>query len=203
MTSIGIVYYSMYGHTHDLATTLAEGVEKAGGEAQLRLVPELLPEEVQRSEGVRQAKERTADVAEAQVDELGDFDGILFGSPTRYGSATGQLQNFLDQTGPLWQQGTLLGKAAGFFTGAATLHGGHESTILGMSTFAYHHGMVIVPMGYAVSEAVGGTSTGGGPYGPSHWSPMGDDKQGLSDDEIEIALQYGQHFTGVAERLAA
>lgn len=204
MATIGIVYYSMYGHTHELASTIAEGVEKAGGDPQLRLVPELLPDEiVAQQEGVRQAKEQTADVPEAQVDELGDFDGIVFGAPTRYGSAAAQLQNFLDQTGPLWQEGTLLGKPAGFFTGAATLHGGHESTILGMSTFAYHHGMVIVPAGYAVSEAVGETRTGGGPYGPSHWSPMGGDKDGLSDHEREIALQYARHFTDVADRLAA
>ena len=203
MARIGIVYYSMYGSTHELATTLAEGIDKAGGESHLRLVPELLPEEVQQSEGVQATKEETADVPAARVDELGDFDGILFGAPTRYGASAAQLQNFLDQTGPLWQEGTLLGKPAGFFTGAATMHGGHESTILGMSTFAYHHGMVIVPAGYAVAEAIGSTRTGGGPYGPTHWSPMGDEKDGLSDDEREIALQYAQHFNDVADRLAA
>lgn len=203
MAKIGIVYYSMYGSTHELATALAEGIDKAGGESHLRLVSELLPEEVQQSEGVQAAQEQTADVPEARVDELGDFDGILFGAPTRYGACAAQLQNFLDQTGPLWQDGTLLGKPAGFFTGAATMHGGHESTILGMSTFAYHHGMVIVPAGYAVAEEIGSTRTGGGPYGPTHWSPMGDEKDGLSDDEREIALQYAQHFNDVADRLAA
>jgi NAD(P)H dehydrogenase (quinone) len=203
MAKIGIVYYSMYGSTHELAEKLGEGVEKAGGEAHLRRVAELLPEDVVASnDGVQSARQAQADVAEAQVEELGDFDGIIFGSPTRYGSATSQLQSFFDQTGPLWQEGALYGKAAGFFTGAATIHGGHESTILSMATFAYHHGMVVVPAGYGI-EPVGSTRTGGSPYGPGHWSPMGGEKEGLSEDEVTIAREYAAYFHGVAERLAA
>jgi NAD(P)H dehydrogenase (quinone) len=201
MARIGIVYYSMYGTTHDLAQSLAEGVRKDGGEAELRRVPELLPEEVQQQEGVKAAQEAQLEVPEATVDELVEFDGLIFGTPTRYGSATAQLQNFLDQTGPLWQQGALAGKPAGFFTGAATIHGGHESTLLSLSTFAFHHGMLIVPAGYGI-EQVGSTRTGGGPYGPTHYSPMGGDKQGLADEEIEIALQYGARFNQIADKLA-
>jgi NAD(P)H dehydrogenase (quinone) len=208
MATIGIVYYSMYGTTHQLASVLAEGVEKVGGEAHLRRVPELIPDEVVAgNEGYQAAQRAQTDVREAAVDELVEFDGILFGSPTRYGSATSQLQSFLDQTGGLWQSGGLVGKPAGFFTGAATIHGGHESTILSMATFAFHHGMVIVPAGYAI-EQVGATRSGGGPYGPSHWSPMGDDpagdrKDGLDEHEIQIALQYADRFHGITERLAA
>jgi NAD(P)H dehydrogenase (quinone) len=203
MANIGIVYFSMYGSTHELASVLAEGVDKAGGEAALRRVPDpLLPDEVKASEGVSSAIDAQAHVAEATVEELPEFDGLLLGSPTRYGSATAQLQNLFDQTGPLWQEGRLVGKPVGFFTGAATIHGGHESTILGMSTFAYHQGMVIVPTGYAIAEEVGGTRTGGGPYGPTHFSPMGGDKQGLDDDEREIALRYAAHFNAIADKLA-
>jgi NAD(P)H dehydrogenase (quinone) len=204
MANIGIVYFSMYGSTHELASALAEGVDKAGGEGHLRRVPDpLLPDEVKASDGVSAAIEQQAHVQEATVDELPEFDGLLIGSPTRYGSATAQLQNFLDQTGPLWQEGRLVGKPVGFFTGAATLHGGHESTILGMSTFAYHQGMVIVPVGYGLAEEVGATSTGGGPYGPTHFSPMGGDKDGLDDDEREIALAYAGHLNAIADKLAA
>jgi NAD(P)H dehydrogenase (quinone) len=204
MARIGIVYYSMYGSTHELAATLAEGVEKAGGEAFLRRVPDpLLPDEVKASEGVAAADEQQRHVEEATVDELPEFDALIFGAPTRYGSAVAQVQNFFDQTGPLWQEGKLLGKPVGFFTGAATIHGGHESTILGMSTFAYHHGMVIVPAGYAVAEEVGATRTGGGPYGPTHFSPMGGDKDGLDEDERQIALAYAAHLNTIADKLAA
>jgi NAD(P)H dehydrogenase (quinone) len=203
VASIGIVYWSMYGSTYELASTLASGIEKAGGEAHLRLVPDpLLPDEVKRSDGVSDAIDAQSGVTRASVEELPEFDGLIIGSPTRYGSATAQLQNFLDQTGPLWQAGELVGKPAGFFTGAATIHGGHESTILGMSTFAYHHGMVIVPAGYGLAPEVGATSTGGGPYGPTHLTPMGDDS-GLSEDEREIASRYAEHFHTIATKLAA
>src|SRR5690554_5580614 len=152
----------MYGSTYEMATILAEGIDKAGGEAALRRVPDpLLPDEVKQMEGVAAAIEQQSHVTEATVDELPEFDGIIFGSPTRYGSKTAQMQNLMDQTGPLWQAGKLVGKPAGFFTGASTLHAGHESTILSLSTFAYHHGMLIVPLGYGIAEEVGATRTGG------------------------------------------
>lgn len=202
MADIGIVYYSMYGSAHEMAQQLAEGIEKDGGKAHLRTVPDLLPEEVRQSDGVAQAIEAQADVPMADAEELDDFDGLLFGSGTRFGNMTGQLRNFLDQTGPLWAEGRLVGKAAGFFTGASTIHGGHESTILTMSTFAFHQGMVIVPAGYAISGNQT-TRTGGTPYGPSYFAPQDGSKQGLSDDEVQISLDYGAHFNGIADRLAA
>ncbi|MFA9431427.1 NAD(P)H:quinone oxidoreductase [Egicoccus sp. AB-alg2] len=204
MAKIGIVYHSMYGSTYELASILAQGVDKAGGEGLLRRVPDpLLPDEVKQMEGVAAADQAQSDVVEATVDELPEFDGLILGSPTRYGSNTAQLQNFIDQTGPLWQAGRLVGKPVGFFTGAATIHGGHESTILSLSTFAYHHGMVIVPVGYGLAEEVGSTRTGGSPYGPTHWSPMGDDKEGIDEDEREIALKYAAHFNHIADKLKA
>jgi NAD(P)H dehydrogenase (quinone) len=201
MARIGLVYYSMYGNTFDLAREIAAGVTSAGGDAQLRRAPELLPQEIIDSQGLAAFAERQADVAFAQVEELPEFDGIAFGSGTRFGNRTAQLSNFLDQTGPLWAEGRLVGKAAGFFTGASTMHGGHESTILTMSTFAYHQGMVIVPLGYT-AEAVAQTQTGGGPYGPTHLTPQ-TGKSGLSDHERELARHYGGFFHDIAARLSA
>jgi NAD(P)H dehydrogenase (quinone) len=203
MANIGIVFYSMYGNHDELAQTLADGIEEAGGKAQLRRVPELLPQSVIESQGLQELKDQQSETPEARVDELPEFDGLIIGSPTRYGSATAQLQNFLDQTGPLWAEGKLVGKAAGFFTGAATIHGGHESTILSMSTFAYHQGMVIVPLGYGVTSKVGETKTGGSPYGPTLYAPQDGSKDGLSDEEIEIAKAYAKHFNEIADKLAA
>ena len=200
MAKIGIIYYSMYGATLELARTIAEGVEKGGGEAYLRRVPDpLLPEEVKASDGVREAIAAQQDVALADVDELTEFDGIVLGSPTRYGSPTSQLQAFLDTTGAHWQSGALVGKAAGFFTGAGTIHGGHESTIMSMATFAFHQGMNIVPVGYGIAPEVMSSRTGGGPYGPTQLG----DGEGLSEDERSIALAYGEHFARTAEKLAA
>jgi NAD(P)H dehydrogenase (quinone) len=200
MAKIGIVYYSMYGATYELARAIAQGVEKAGGEAHLRRVPDpLLPDEVKASDGVREAIEEQSDVQVADAAELEEFDGIVFGSPTRYGSATSQLQAFLDTTGGQWQSGALVGKAAGFFTGAATMHGGHETTIMSMATFAMHHGMAIVPLGYGNAEEVGSTTTGGSPYGPTQLG----NGEGLSADEETIAVAYGQYFDNIAGKLAA
>lgn len=203
MANIGIIYYSMSGNHFELAKTLASGIEEAGGKAQLRRVQEQIPQHIIEDMGLVDVQESQADVEEASVDELPEFDGLLIGSPTRYGSATGQIQNFLDQTGPLWAQGKLVGKPVGFFTGAATMHGGHESTILSMSTFAYHQGMVIVPLGYGLAPEVGTTQTGGGPYGPTVYAPQDGSKNGLSDDEKAIARAYSQHFHGIADKLAA
>lgn len=201
MARIGIVYYSMYGNTIDLANEIAAGITEAGGTAELRRVAELLPPSVIESQGLQPVIDRQSDIPEARVEELPEFDGIIFGSGTRFGNRIAQLSNFLDQTGPLWATGALVGKAAGFFTGASTMHGGHESTILTMSTFAYHHGMVIVPVGYA-TPGVGATQTGGGPYGPTHLSPQ-EGKEGLSEDERTIARYYGGFFDGIASKLAA
>ncbi len=200
MASVGIVYYSMYGATYELAKTIAEGVVKGGGEAHLRKVPDpLLPDEVKESDGVREAIAAQDEVTQASVDELPEFDGLIIGSPTRFGSATSQLQAFIDQTGGHWANGTLVGKTAGFFTGAATIHGGHESTILTMSTFAYHQGMVIVPLGYGVAGDVQTTRSGGGPYGPTQLG----DGEGLTDEERNIALAYGEHFAQITAKVAA
>lgn len=199
MARIGIVYYSMYGHLYDLAQQIAKGVADAGGQPELRKAPELLPPEVIEQQGLQPFIDRQAGVPTATVDELPSFDGLVLGSGTRYGNMTGQLRNFLDQTGGLWATGALHGKPAGFFTGASTMHGGHESTILTMSTFAFHMGMLVVPAGYAFAE-VGSTSTGGSPYGPTVFTPM-EGKDGLSQDEIAIAVQYGTHFHGIADKL--
>ncbi len=202
MAEIGIIFHSMYGQTYELAQAIAEGITDGDGKAQLRRVPELMSAEDLEGAGAAEAQEAISTVPVAQVDELAQFDGLIFGSPTRFGNRTSQLSSFLDQTGGLWAEGKLIGKPAGFFTGASTMHGGFESTILTMSTYAYHLGMLIVPMGYA-HPATMSTRSGGGPYGPSHWAPQGDDvdKDGLDDHERQIALDYGRRFAGIAEKL--
>ncbi|SMC06259.1 NAD(P)H dehydrogenase (quinone) [Sulfobacillus thermosulfidooxidans DSM 9293] len=195
---ISVIYYSMTGSVFHLAKAVAQGAEEVGAEVRLRRVADLLPlEVVESNEHIKKGLEMQQDVPVATLEDLTWADGIAFGSPTRYGNMTAQLKNFLDQTGPLWAEGKLAGKAAGFFTGAATMHGGHESTILTMSTFAYHHGMIIVPTGYLI-PAIHGTTTGGSPYGPSELG----NKNELSDDERSIALFLGRRLAEVAGKLA-
>ena len=201
--TIAVIYYSTYGSTFALAQHIADGVAAAGvgQDAVLRRVHELMPDD-RLDDNARAAAGAQSRVEYADAEALSTFDGLIIGSPTRFGNRAAQMSQFLDQTGPLWQTGALVGRPCGFFTGASTIHGGHESTILTMATFAFHHGMVIVPLGY-VADELQSTRTGGGPYGPTHLSPNDGSKSGLSGDEIAIAVAYGTHFAQVAAKLAA
>jgi NAD(P)H dehydrogenase (quinone) len=130
-----IVFYSAYGHIHAMANAIAEGVAQVkGANPQLRRVPETLPEAVVKQTGIFEAQKAFADVLEATVDELATADAIIFGAPTRFGNMCGQMRQFLDGTGALWQKGSLVGKVGSVFTSSATQHGGQESTILSFHT---------------------------------------------------------------------
>lgn len=74
-------------------------------------------------------------------DDLKDFDGFLFGIPTRYGRAVGAASAFFDATGGLWATGALVGKFGGIFTSSASQHGGQETTALTTIPFLAHHGI--------------------------------------------------------------
>ncbi|MDA8194476.1 MAG: NAD(P)H:quinone oxidoreductase [Thermaerobacter sp.] len=189
----------MTGAVYQLAQKVAQGSRDSGAEVRLRKVAELIPDSVvSTNSAMNDAHEAQKAVPLATLEDLTWADGVVFGSPTRYGNITAQLKNFMDQTGALWAQGQLVGKAVGFFTGAATMHGGHETTILTMSTFAYHHGMIIVPASYAIPE-VSSTTTGGSPYGPSELG----NKPELSQDEIAVAVAYGRRMAEISAKLKA
>src|SRR6266508_679706 len=121
-----VLYHSSYGHTETLAYAVAHGVRAVEGvHVSVKRVPELMPEEVMRAAGMK--VDQLAPVAEPQ--ELVDYDGIIFGTPTRFGNMTSQMRNFLDQTGPLWVGGALIGKIGSVFTSTST-GGGNETTII-------------------------------------------------------------------------
>jgi NAD(P)H dehydrogenase (quinone) len=98
MTKVLVLYYSSYGHIERMAQAVAEGVREAGAEAVIKRVPELVPEEVARKAGYK--LDQPAPIATVQ--ELSDYDAIIFGSGTRFGVVTSQMRNFIDQTGGLW-----------------------------------------------------------------------------------------------------
>ena len=128
MTKVLILYYSAYGHTERMAQAVAEGVRETGAQVDIKRVPELMPEDVAKKSGYKLDQPASL----AAVPELAEYDAIIFGSGTRFGVVTSQMRNFLDQTGPLWASGALVGKVGSVFTGSATQHGGQESTILTM-----------------------------------------------------------------------
>lgn len=189
-----LVLFYGYGSIVDLAKNVAEGAKEITKEVKLARVREYFPEEIIKK--FRINRDSVRDIPEASLSDLEWADGLVIGSPTRYGNMAGQLKLFLDQTAELWSKGGLYGKPVGFFTEASTIHGGHESTIIAMANFAYHHGMIIVPLGYGIKE-ISTTTTGGGPYGATH---LGNKKE-LDQNEIEIARFLGKRVAEVAKKL--
>jgi NAD(P)H dehydrogenase (quinone) len=198
MTRVLVLYYSAYGHIETMAYAVAEGVRRGGAEAVVKRVPELVPEDVAKKSGYKLNQKAPV----ATVDELPDYDAIIFGSGTRYGTMTAQMRNFIDQTGALWVKGALIGKAGSAFTSSATQHGGQESTILNLVPTMLHLGMIVVGLPYsfqglmAVDEIQGGS-----PYGAATITGPGNTRQ-PSQLELEAARFQGEHVARIATRLA-
>lgn len=200
MAKVLVLYYSMYGHIETMAKAVADGVRSvAGAEVALKRVPELLSEEMARKAGAKLDQEAPL----AKVDELPDYDAIIFGTPTRFGNMCAQMRNFLDQTGRLWQNGSLIGKVGSVFTSTATQHGGQETTITSFHTTLLHHGMIIVGVPYSCQQ-IGNMSeiTGGSPYGASTLAGSDGSRQ-PSENELKIARFQGSHVAEVARKQSA
>jgi NAD(P)H dehydrogenase (quinone) len=199
MTKVLILYYSMYGHVEALATAVAEGAKKvAGVEVVVKRVPELMPEETARKAGAK--LDQAAPVA--TVDELAEYDAVLFGTPTRFGNMCAQMRNFLDQTGKLWMSGALVGKVGSVFASTATQHGGQETTITSFHNTLLHHGMVIVGVPYACQGLLAMDQiTGGTPYGATTLAGVDGSRQ-PSANELAIARFQGEHVARIAAKLS-
>jgi NAD(P)H dehydrogenase (quinone) len=197
MTKVLVLYYSSYGHIEKMAQAVAEGVREAGAEAVVKRVPELVPDEVAKKSGYKM--DQAAPVAKPE--ELAEYDGIIFGSGTRFGVVTSQMRNFLDQTGPLWMSGALVGKVGSAFTSSATQHGGQESTILTLIPTLLHQGMVVVGLPYAFQGQMGLEEIkGGSPYGASTITG-GDGSRMPSESELAGARFQGKHVAEIAAKL--
>ena len=199
MIKVLILYYSAYGHMERMAQAVAEGVREAGAHADIKRVPELVPEDVAKKSGFK--LDQAAPIA--TVPELADYDAIIFGSGTRFGVATSQMRNFLDQTGPLWATGALVGKVGSVFTGSGTQHGGQESTILTMIPTLLHQGMVVVGLPYTFQgQSRTDEITGGSPYGASTITKP-DGSRMPSENELAGARFQGRHVAQIAAKLKA
>lgn len=199
MAKILVLYYSMYGHIEIMANAVAEGVRSVENtEVAVKRVPELMSEEVARRVGAK--LDQPAPIA--TIDELPNYDAIIFGTPTRFGNMCAQMRNFLDQTGRLWLNGELIGKVGSVFTSTGTQHGGQETTITSFHTTLLHHGMIVVGVPYSCQEIMNMSEiTGGSPYGASTLAG-GDGKRLPSDNEIKIAHFQGAHVAQIANKLA-
>ncbi len=199
MTKVLVLYYSSYGHIEAMASAVAEGVKEAGAQVTIKRVPELVPEQIARSSGIK--LNQAAPIA--TVAELPEYDAIIFGTPTRFGNMASQMRNFLDQTGGLWAKGALIGKVGSVFASTATQHGGQETTITSFHTTLLHHGMVIVGVPYSETRQTSMSEiTGGSPYGATTIA-AGDGSRQPSENELGIARFQGRHVAAIAAKLAA
>jgi NAD(P)H dehydrogenase (quinone) len=197
-----VLFYSMYGHTFRMAKAVVEGVQEAGGEPVLKQVAELIPKEVW-SEAVKETKELMKDVAVADPrKDLKGIDGVIVGTPTRFGNMCAQMRNFWDQTGGEWANNTLVSKPAAVFIGSNAQHGGQETTIISTHLTLLHHGCVIVGLPYTFKEQTTIKEiSGGSPYGASTISgPRGELMP--SANELKLAKDLGRHLTAIAKKLS-
>lgn len=199
MAKVLVLYYSSYGHIETMAAAVAEGARSAGADVVIKRVAELVPEEVAKASYFKM--DQAAPVADPA--ELDQYDAIIVGSGTRYGTVTSQMRNFWDQTGGLWAKGALVGKVGSVFTSSATQHGGQESTILGFIPTLLHHGMIVVGLPYAFQGQMGVEEVkGGSPYGASTITG-GDGSRQPSEVELEAARFQGAHVAKIAAKQSA
>ena len=190
-----VLYYSRTGQTAEMATQIARGVSRVTGiDARIRTVPGVSPD----TEASLPAVPDDG-APYASKDDLANCAGLAIGSPTRFGNMAAPLKYFLDSTGDLWLNGALTGKPAGAFTSTGSLHGGQESTLLTMMVPLLHHGMVLCGVPYS-ENALHETSSGGTPYGPSHWGGTGE-QQLVTEHEKTICQTFGERLARIAVKL--
>jgi NAD(P)H dehydrogenase (quinone) len=199
---VQVIFYSMYGHVYRMAEAVAEGAKQVpGAEVSLYQVQELIPDDVLEKYGAKGAKAAFAKIPVAKVDQLSEAHAIIFGTPTRFGNMAAQMRNFLDQTGPLWMKGSLIGKVGSVFASTGTQHGGQETTITSFHSTLLHHGMVIVGVPYSESGLTNMVDISGGtPYGATTLAGADGSRQ-PSENELKIARFQGKHVTEIAGKL--
>ena len=195
MSEILVLYYSRNGSVAALAGQVARGINAvSGASACLRTVPSVMT-------GIGSPMPAVPAQGAPYVSnsDLQRCDGLVLGSPTRFGNMAAALKHFIDGTGSEWLGGTLRGKPAGVFTSSSSLHGGQESTLLSMALPLLHHGMVLVGIPYS-ENALTTTRGGGGPYGASHFAPDASQVE-PTPDESRIAQHLGRRVAEAALRL--
>lgn len=192
MTEILVLFHSVHGNTRNMAREVARGVEQVDDcAARLRAVPPVTPALAPRQQAPEQDGPALADVG-----DLAECDGLVLGSPTRFGNMAAAVKYFLDGTASQWFSGSLVGKPAGVFTSTGSLHGGQEATLLSMMIPLLHHGMVIVGLPYTESE-LSRTSSGGTPYGASHLAGSDADRA-LDKTERRLCRVLGRRVAETA-----
>jgi NAD(P)H dehydrogenase (quinone) len=117
MAKVLVCYYSRTGNTEEMAEKIAEVMKAEGLDVDL------------------------AKVENTKVDELLNYDCLVFGSPTYYGSMAWPMKKLLDESVKF--HGRMRGKIGGAFSSSANVGGGNETTILSMLKALIIHGMIV------------------------------------------------------------
>ena len=201
MTKMLVLYYSSYGHVEQMAHAQAEGARRVrGAEVVVKRVPELVDAELARASHFKM--DQGAPIADPN--ELEQYDGIIFGTPTRFGNMASQMRNFLDRTGALWFRHAMVGKVGSVFCCTASQHGGQETTITSFHTTLLHLGMIIIGLPYTYKDlSTMREVTGGTPYGASSITGAGTEMRMPSALELDMCKYQGEHVTRITSELVA
>ena len=118
MAKMLVCYYSRTKHTQHMAESVAKGAEQIDGvEVDLKSVGQI------------------------DAKALLDYDAIVMGSPTYYGSFAAELKQLIDESVAF--HGQLNGKVGGAFASSANVGGGNETTVMDILKAMLIHGMVV------------------------------------------------------------
>jgi NAD(P)H dehydrogenase (quinone) len=195
VSRIAIIYYSATGTNHAMAQAVAEGAQGAGAEVRVRMVAETAPAEArEKNRAWAEFAERTKDEPRASLDDLDWADGVVFGTPTRFGNVAAQLKAFLDGAGGLWMKGKLADKVYAGFTSAQNPNGGQESSLLALFNSVYHFGGILATPGYTDPLVL---ASGGNPYGASVTATQ----DGPLEADLAHARYLGKRVAQIAAKL--
>lgn len=200
MTRLLVLYYSSYGHIKTMAEAVAEGARSIEGVlVDVKKVPETVPDDIRKKAGFID----DTDTPVAEVADLANYDAIILGTPTRFGTMAAQMKQFIDQAGGLWASNALVGKVGSVFTSTGSQHGGHEAVVLSSHIPLLHFGMIIVGLPYVFSDQMRTDEiVGGSPYGAGTIAG-GDGSRSPGKIDLAGAIFQGRHVASIAARLCA
>lgn len=186
MKHIAVIYHSSQGNTAHFARHVVAGAQSMPGTDVSLLKAEAIT---------------------SQPDQLLEFDGYIWGSPTYLGGVSGPFKSFMDATGRLWRTQQLKGKLASGFTVSALPSGDKQTTLLSMFTFSMQHGMVWVgnpflpeqASGVPYEQALNRLGSWTGMMAQAGHSAPG---QSFAPGDLRTAEAFGQNFARVLARMS-
>lgn len=191
MTKILVLYHSRYGHVRSLAEAEAEGAASISGtHVDLRRIPDV-------------THASTDPTPAAAIEDLANYDAIILGTPTHFGTMAGEVKMFLDQATGLWTRNAMAGKVGAVFTSTGSQHGGHEATLLSTQIPFFHLGMIMVGLPYTYPRLTETDDVfGGAPYGAGTIAGA-DGSRSPVQTELDGARFQGAHVAQVTSHLVA